>query len=73
MGNRYDIPCSFKVPEGYRRVFMFECGEVKETIIVDEAGVHMESETDYIGDEASSRCLDWIAESIMTVRQELGV
>jgi hypothetical protein len=56
---------------------MFECGEVKETIIVDEAGVHMESETDYISEagdiEASSRCLDWIAESIMTVRQELGV
>lgn len=72
---RYDIPCSFTIPKGYRRQFVFDAGPVRESITVDELGIHAESHCEPghpIPADLQSRCLDWIEESIMSVRFELG-
>lgn len=67
------IQPNFKIPKGYRRRFVFsdETGKFQEELIVDWRGVEMKTTGEASG-RTQSWCLDWIEESLMSVRIELG-
>lgn len=67
------IQPNFKIPKGYRRRFVFsdETGKFQEELIVDWRGVEMKTKGEASG-RTQSWCLDWIEESLMSVRIELG-
>lgn len=67
------IPTSFTIPEGYRREFLFEdpAARFKHGLVVDKGGIHV-FEEGCCGPLTTSRCLDWIEDSINEVRRELG-
>jgi len=68
------IPAVFEVPVGYRREFIFEDAVTgfRHQMVVEPGGIRVSSSTGP-GPENDSTCLDWIAVSIMAVREELGV
>jgi len=70
----HHIPPIFQIPSSYKRTFIFNdyLTGFREEILVDDAGIHISTEG-HAGPRTASLCLDWIAESITQVREELGV
>ena len=74
----HHLPSLFPVPKDYRREFQFEAGAGTRTgvfkyqIIIDRLGIHL-AESGNATAITNSQCLDWLAESIYAVREELGV
>lgn len=64
---------NFKIPQGYRREFVFEDPAVRfrHKIVVDHVGVHVWDVGGPVPALTTSRCLDWIEEVMSKVRLEL--
>ncbi len=72
MNNPVLIETNFTIPHDYRREFKLECGEYRSTIVIDRHGITMfQFGQEPVGTQ--SQILDWITESIMSARGELGV
>ena len=69
--NTHCIQPNFEIPDGYRRVFVFSDGkQFKHLIIVSKEGIQSAS----VGSDAGfkGKVFDFLEESIMAVRIELG-
>lgn len=67
------IKPNYSIPEGFERLFMFEEAETgfRHVIVVDHDGIHIGEMGGRATDIATSRCLDWIHETLEEVRQEV--
>jgi hypothetical protein len=67
------IPVGFEIPNDYRREFIFEdpSVEFRHRIVVDSEGIHIWDTDSAVHPVTASRCLDWIEETMYSVRREL--
>ena len=70
------LPLLFPVPDNYRREFHFQDVEsgVHSKMVIHSAGIDMVDieVPDPAGSRVASRMLDWIEDSIVMVRKEVG-
>ena len=68
------IPTNFQIPKDYRREFFFEdpSARFKYRIVADHAGIHVWDVNGPVPSKTMSMCLDWIYETMIEVRRELG-
>lgn len=70
------ISPNFQIPEGYRRVFIFEDSSTKfpfrHVMVIDSAGIHV-TEQGRASKGTNVACMDYIDVQIKSVREELGV
>lgn len=67
------IPTSFKIPESFQKEFLFEESEsgFQQWVIIKGGKLFAVSRGEPTP-QGSSRCMDWLEETVERVRQEVG-
>lgn len=67
------IPVKFKIPHDYEREFRLTLPKSRHLLVCNRHGLFQESSGKIISPKELCQMLDWIYDSIMEIRDELGL